>query len=415
MFASMGNKADISGNDLLEYWEDNDDDPGDPDVPGVFRSNRAEVHANWPAGSRARNRSSPSRRAAPPPVLVPRRPTPGRSSGRDIATESLLEQCGVLRVLDPGGDVRAGRPRWPTSRFPRGNRIAHGHQCRRPGDPLCTDACIGRGHANLPNCHRRRREASDWPTRAALAREASVVQSGGHDRLGRRRARYRKPCWRSIKKDPAVDGIIAIFVSPIMIDAYEVARAIADAADGSKPILSVFMGKQRSREGLAGAAQASSSVYRFPDQAASAMTAMCAVSRSCATPRRASEELALQGQPAAVASRVINGAFARRERTELNPEEVRKRVLLLPTAFRLRPPANVVSESARQLSPPRRSWVIPVVLKIASDRKSRTRPTSAVCKARPAQRRRGRLGVSPDLTSRLGRRDSDLKVQVQSS
>ena len=26
-FVSVGNKADVSGNDLLEYWED---DPGDP-------------------------------------------------------------------------------------------------------------------------------------------------------------------------------------------------------------------------------------------------------------------------------------------------------------------------------------------------------------------------------------------------
>ncbi|PWG68266.1 hypothetical protein DF186_25465, partial [Enterococcus hirae] len=25
MFVSMGNKTDVSGNDLLEYWEDNDD------------------------------------------------------------------------------------------------------------------------------------------------------------------------------------------------------------------------------------------------------------------------------------------------------------------------------------------------------------------------------------------------------
>ena len=53
-----------------------------------------------------------------------------------------------------------------------------------------------------------------------------------------------------VKRDPNVDGIIAIFVSPIMIDAYEVARAIADAADGRKPVLSVFMGRQRSKEGV---------------------------------------------------------------------------------------------------------------------------------------------------------------------
>ena len=68
-----------------------------------------------------------------------------------------------------------------------------------------------------------------------------------------------------------VDGIIAIFVSPIMIDAYEVALAIAGAADGKKPVLSVFMGKQRSDEGVAWLRQKRVPVYRFPENAAAAM------------------------------------------------------------------------------------------------------------------------------------------------
>ena len=54
-----------------------------------------------------------------------------------------------------------------------------------------------------------------------------------------------------VLKDPGVDGVVAIFVSPIMIDALEVARAIAAASRGTKPVLSVFMGKQRSEEGVA--------------------------------------------------------------------------------------------------------------------------------------------------------------------
>ena len=77
-----------------------------------------------------------------------------------------------------------------------------------------------------------------------------------------------------VKKDPNVDGIVAIFVSPVMIDAFKVAQAIADSADGKKPVMSVFMGKQRSREGIEELNRHKVPVYRFPEEAASAMSAM---------------------------------------------------------------------------------------------------------------------------------------------
>jgi acetyltransferase len=77
-----------------------------------------------------------------------------------------------------------------------------------------------------------------------------------------------------VVRDPGVDGVIAIFVSPIMIDAFEVARAIAGASRGVKPVLSVFMGKQRSDEGLALLRERGVPVYRFPEDAAAAMAGL---------------------------------------------------------------------------------------------------------------------------------------------
>ncbi len=92
-------------------------------------------------------------------------------------------------------------------------------------------------------------------TRAALARvlppEASTANPV--DMIASADAARYRAALDLVKRDPGVDGIIAIFVSPIMIDAYEVARAIAEAADGTKPVLSVFMGKQRSAGGGRGA------------------------------------------------------------------------------------------------------------------------------------------------------------------
>ena len=66
-----------------------------------------------------------------------------------------------------------------------------------------------------------------------------------------------------------MDGIVAIFVSPIMIDAYEVARAIAAAADGSKPVLSRVHGEAAlGRRACRSCAAHRVPVYRFPEEAA---------------------------------------------------------------------------------------------------------------------------------------------------
>jgi acyl-CoA synthetase (NDP forming) len=59
-FASIGNKADISSNDLIEYWEQ------DPDTAVILLYLESWSHSatrggsrGWRSGSRRRNRSSP--------------------------------------------------------------------------------------------------------------------------------------------------------------------------------------------------------------------------------------------------------------------------------------------------------------------------------------------------------------------
>ena len=78
-FVSMGDKADLSGNDFLEYWEQ------DPETavlalylsvvrqPAPLRAGRAQDHARTSRWSR-------SRAAARRPASVPRRRAPGRCS-----------------------------------------------------------------------------------------------------------------------------------------------------------------------------------------------------------------------------------------------------------------------------------------------------------------------------------------------
>ena len=264
MFVSMGNKTDVSGNDLLEYWEDN------PDVqvilmylesfgnPQRFTKLARRVTRKKPVITVKSGRTAAGARAASSHT--------GSIVGLDIAVESLLEQCGVLRVstmdeLFVKATALANQP------LPGGNRIAIVTNAGGPGI-LCTDTCIGVG-LELAELG----ASTVAGLRTALPPEASL--SNPIDMIASADAGRYRATLELVNRDPAVDGIIAIFVSPIMIDAYEVAKAIAEAADGVKPILSVFMGKQRSDEGAELLRNRHVPRYRFPEEAAQAMHAMC--------------------------------------------------------------------------------------------------------------------------------------------
>jgi acyl-CoA synthetase (NDP forming) len=206
-----------------------------------------------------------------------------------------------------------------------------------------------------------------------------------------------------VKKDPGVDGIVAIFVSPIMIDAYEVARAIADAADGTKPVLSVFMGKQRSAEGVEELRRRRVPVYRFPEEAASAMAAMAKYRTLRDQP---------QGKPVTFdvdrerARRAI--ARARRAgRTALAPAEVQE--LLQAYGFPL-VPFRLAGSSAEAIAAARELGY-PVVLKAFSETISHKSDVGGV---KVDLRNADEVGAAfDDLSSRLGKKDASLKVLVQ--
>jgi len=263
MFASMGNKTDVSGNDLLEYWED------DPAVgailmylesfgnPRRFTQIARRVTRKKPIVTVKAGRTAQGARAASSHT--------GSIVGLDIASESLLEQCGVLRCstmqeMFTLTQALANQP------LPAGNRIAIVTNAGGPGI-LCTDALIASG-LTLAELRPKTRAALAriLPAEASTRNPVDMIASADG-------ARYRAAL-SVVRKDPGVDGIVVIFVSPITIDAFEVAEAIAGAADGSKPVLSVFMGKQRNEEGAAWLRGHRVPVYRFPEDAAAAMAGL---------------------------------------------------------------------------------------------------------------------------------------------
>ena len=392
MFVSVGNKGDVSGNDLLEYWENN------PDIgailmylesfgnPRRFTSLARRVTRKKPVITVKAGRTAAGARAASSHT--------GSIVGLDIATDSLLEQCGILRVgsmadMFVQAEALANQP------VPKGKRIAIVTNAGGPGI-LCTDSCIGRGLeiAELrPATHRALGEV--MPAEATSANPIDMIASADAER-------YRDGL-QIVKKDPGVDAIIAIFVSPIMIDALEVARAIADSASGAKPILSVFMGKRRSQEGLAELRKRRVPVYRFPEEAASAMGAMARyrVLRDAplGKPVRFRVDKARAGKAFAA---------ARSEgRTELLPSEVFEvlRAYGLPVApsRRSRTAAEAIA-AAIELD-------YPIVLKVASSKMSHKTDVQGV---KVDLRNADEVGKAfRDLTSRLRKHDPNLEVLVQ--
>ena len=76
-------------------------------------------------------------------------------------------------------------------------------------------------------------------------------------------------------EDPNFDGLIVIFVPPVMTRSDEVARAIYEVAQGSpKPVLVCFMGADEGIPGVRELRSRGIPVYTFPESAANAMAAL---------------------------------------------------------------------------------------------------------------------------------------------
>ena len=266
MFASTGNKTDISGNDLLEYWEH------DPDVklilmylesfgnPTRFGHLARRISRLKPILAVKSGRSEAGARAASSHT--------GSIVGRDVAVEALLDQSGVLRVSTMA-ELFTLATAFSLQPVPKGNRVGIVTNAGGPGI-LATDACISQG-LELPDLApaTKARLRKILPPEANLGNPVDLIASATP-------ARY-EAAIRAVLADPGYDSLIVIFVSPVIVNPREMARAILRATKGAKKtVVSCFMGKAAA-EGSAAADDIRSGglpVYRFPEEAALALAAM---------------------------------------------------------------------------------------------------------------------------------------------
>ncbi len=280
MFASVGNRADVTAADLLEYWEHVDsvrvillyvESLGNP---AKFVEVARRVSRHKPILAVKSGRSAAGAAAAGSHT--------GSVAGADVAADTLFRQCGVLRVTSfrQMFALAAALLHQPV---PRGGRIAVVTNAGGPGI-LATDALDAYGLEIVklaPKTRTRLQRA--LPPEASLHNPVDLIASADADR-------YRKAL-RAVIRDPNVDALLVLFVSPIMIDAVQVAEAIVEAAvreaaddpaAAGKPLLVCLMGRQRGREALELLRDNGVPVFRYPEDAARTMRSLVARSRMLA-------------------------------------------------------------------------------------------------------------------------------------
>jgi acetate---CoA ligase (ADP-forming) len=265
-FASIGNKADLSGNDLLQYWESD----ADTDVillylesfgnPRKFGRIARRVGRRKPIVAVKSGRSAAGERAASSHT--------GALAAGDVAVDALFRQAGVVRVdtLEEMFDVATVLANQPA---PAGRGVAILTNGGGPGI-LAADACTSNG-LSVPELAPETIAALEefLPPEAGIGNPVDMIASATAENYGR--------SMRVLAEDPGVDSLLVIFIPPVVTRAADVAREVATAAAGINagrpreeqiPVVSVFMSEQGYPEEL-GVARIPT--FTFPEDAARAI------------------------------------------------------------------------------------------------------------------------------------------------
>jgi acyl-CoA synthetase (NDP forming) len=259
-FVSIGNKADVSSNDLLEWWED---DPETEVVllylesfgnPRKFARLSRRVARRKPilalkAGATAAGAKAASSHTA-------------ALAGSEAAVDALFHQAGVLRArtLEELVDVAGLLSSQP---LPRGRRVGVLTNAGGLGI-LCADACEGAG-LELPELAQETRDA----LAEALPGDSSVANPV--DMLGSATGATYERAIPALLADPRLDAVIVLFVPPVVAGAPEVAASIrraVEAAQTDKPVLAAVISAEGTPLDLLESDVAS---FTYPESAARAL------------------------------------------------------------------------------------------------------------------------------------------------
>ncbi|MFO7773667.1 MAG: acetate--CoA ligase family protein [Dehalococcoidia bacterium] len=236
-FVSIGNRADVSSNDLLQYWGN---DPSTRVIllylesfgnPKNFARIARNITLTKPVVAVKSGRTPAGSRAAASHT--------GALATTEVASEALFTQSGVVRVdtLEELFDVANLLCNQP---IPRGGRVAILTNGGGPGI-MTADACADRG-LELPALSDESVSElkSFLPSRASVTNPIDMTAEASPEEYSR--------ALEILARDDGIDMVIVIFIPPILIQAEPVANAIKELAPEfrrrGKTLVASFMGSQ---------------------------------------------------------------------------------------------------------------------------------------------------------------------------
>jgi acetyl coenzyme A synthetase (ADP forming)-like protein len=342
-FVSIGNKADVSSNDLIEWWEN--DEHTDLVLlylesfgnPRKFGRLARRVAREKPILALKSGTTSSGQKAASSHTAA--------LAGSEAAVNALFRHAGVLRAasLEELLDVATLLSSQPPL---HGRRVGIATNAGGLGI-LCADACESAG-LELPSLS----PATEKALRDVLPVEASFANPV--DMLGSATGREYEATLPLLLADPRLDAVIVLFVPPVQAGPEEVADAILRAVTTKpeKPVLAVVISGEGTPASLIGSGVAT---FAYPESAARALGR--AAERAEWLRRPAGTVPEVDGIDRSVAHAVVAG-----EERWLTPAETRT----LLAAYGIPLVAERVVEAADEAAATAAKLGYPVVVKSAA-------------------------------------------------
>ena len=262
-FVSVGNKADVSGNDLLQYWEEDDQ----TDVillylesfgnPRRFSRIARRVSRRKPIIAVKSGRTGAGRRAAGSHTAA--------LAANDVAVEALFRQTGVIRS-DTLAEMFDLASTFGSQPLPQGRRVAIVTNAGGPGI-LCADTCED-GGLRVPELSEgtKARLSKFLPAHASLNNPVDMIASAGPEH-------YRQTIETLLSTDE-IEALVVIYIPidvsqrSLILDAIRAGIEAGRRAGGTgKPVLASLMVEEGTSIPLQ-LGQERIPTYAFPEAAA---------------------------------------------------------------------------------------------------------------------------------------------------
>jgi len=262
-FVSVGNRTDISSNDLLQYWES---DPATRVIllylesfgnPRKFGRIARRVSANKPIVAIKSGSTPAGSRAASSHT--------GALATPEIASEALFHQAGIIRVntMEELFDVATLLSNQPV---PKGKRAVIVTNGGGPGI-LAADACEHHGLV-LPEF------SPETKSQLQSVIKRDIALNNPLDMTAAATGKEFEGVLKILANDSGSDAVIVIYMPPIIVAPKEMEEAIQQVAPvfqrHRKPLLACIMGQQGFR-GKLGAGDKFVPCYTFPEDAVLAL------------------------------------------------------------------------------------------------------------------------------------------------